>query len=73
MIMKKKFIEFHRFVISVRGEKINFEFNKNANTKNGVPLTFDLPSNQTVGSKDMKSIVIKKGCEKIHYTVVIIC
>ena len=39
-----------------------------------VPLTFDVPSNETVDVKGAKTIMIKtSGNEKTCYTVVLVC
>jgi len=69
---ERKIIEFHKYVINMR-KKLCFEIGQLGNMDE-VPLTFDVPSNKTVGVKGSKTIMIKtSGNEKTRYTVVLTC
>lgn len=65
-------LEFHSYVINLR-RTYNFELSQIANMDE-VPLTFDVPSNRTVGIKGVKTVAVNtNGHEKIHFTVVLAC
>jgi len=69
---ERKMIEFHKYVINMR-KKLCFEIRQLGNMDE-VPLTFDVPSNQTVDVKGAKKVMIKtNGNEKMRYTVVLAC
>ena len=69
---ERKIIEFHKYVINMR-KKLCFEIAQLGNM-DGVPLTFDVPSNKTVDFKGAKTIMTKtSGNEKTRYTVVLAC
>jgi len=69
---KRKFIEFHKYVINVR-KRLCFEIGQLGNMDQ-VPLAFDVLSNKTVDVKGAKKIMIKiHGHEKMRYTVVLGC
>ena len=59
-----KIIEFQKFVTSWR-RKFNFKINQIVNVDE-VPLTFDVPSNRTVDSKGIISVVIKTTDHEIN-------
>jgi len=67
---ERKIIEFHKYVINMR-EKLCFQLGQLGNM-DGVPLTFDVPSNKAVTVKGAKTVMIKtSGNEKTRYTVVL--
>jgi len=70
--MKKKIIEFHKYVINMR-KKLCFEIGQFGNMDE-VPLTSDVPWNKTMEVKGAKKIMIKTSSnEKTRYTVVLGC
>jgi hypothetical protein len=69
---KTKILLFHKFITAAR-KKSRFELRQIGNM-DGVPLTFDIPSNKTVDMEGAKSIAIKtSGHKKTHFTVVLAC
>ncbi|CAI5766530.1 pogo transposable element with KRAB domain [Podarcis lilfordi] len=67
---ESKILSFHKLVIDAR-KRNGFEIRQIGNM-DGVPLTFDVPSNRTVDLKGAKTIAMKtSGHEKTHYMVVL--
>lgn len=67
-----KIIQFHSFVINA-WKQDNLELSQRGNMGE-VPLTFDVPSNKTVETRDAQTVSIKtSGHEKRHYTLDLSC